>query len=400
MSIEETFKRNTMAALPADAGWAMLIGRVWRPEKQGPSPVVVWDDTVYDISSVYPTISHLTETDDPTAALTSLLVRIDKMDCLGPIEAILENSLEAKRDDEKPWLLAPVDLHAVKAAGVTFAKSMLERVIEERAGGDAKAAASIRDEIEQSIGTSIQTLRPGSDEALELKSFLQERGLWSQYLEVGIGPDAEIFTKAQILSSVGHGAEIGLHPMSSWNNPEPEVVLIVSSQRKIVGATLGNDVNLRDVEGRSALLLGKAKDNNGSCSIGPFIRLFDTKFTLADVESETIELTVHGEDGFVLEGQSSMNEISRKPSELVAQLMGAHHQYPDGAALFLGTMFAPTKDRDQTDRGFTHKLGDAVTIRSKKLGSLVNRVNRSDACAPWTFGVSSLIQNLSARNLI
>src|SRR5690606_27366505 len=106
-------------------------------------------------------------------------------------------------------------------------------------------------------------------------------GVWSQYLEVAIGKDAEIFTKTQPMASVGFGAQIGIHPESHWNNPEPEVVLAVARTGKIRGATLGNDVNLRDYEGRSALLLGEAKDQNASCAIGPFIRLFDETFSLA-----------------------------------------------------------------------------------------------------------------------
>jgi fumarylacetoacetate (FAA) hydrolase family protein len=288
----------------------------------------------------------------------------------------------------------------VKAAGVTFAVSMLERVIEEKARGNPAAAATIRTEIGKLIGDDLSKLKPGSPEAMHLKEVLIKQGAWSQYLEVGIGPDAEIFTKAPPMSTVGTGADAGLHPASSWNNPEPEIVLIVASTGAIVGATLGNDVNLRDVEGRSALLLGKAKDNNAAAAVGPFIRLFDAGFTLDHVRQTTVTLTVEGEDGFRLEGSSSIAKISRDPADLAAQMIGPHHQYPDGAALYLGTMFAPIKDRDAPGGGFTHKYGDIVTIAAPELGSLVNRMKRTDACAPWTYGASHLMRYLAGRGLL
>jgi fumarylacetoacetate (FAA) hydrolase family protein len=297
-------------------------------------------------------------------------------------------------------LLAPVDLQAIKACGVTFANSMIERVIEERAAGDFKAATSIREAVTKIVGDSLHNLRPGSPEADQVKTLLIKAGIWSQYLEVGIGPDAEVFSKSQVLSSVGHGADIGIHPMSNWNNPEPEIVLAVSSDGKIQGATLGNDVNLRDFEGRSALLLGKAKDNNASCAIGPFVRLLDDTYSLDDVRSAQLALEVVGPDGFILQGSSSMSEISRDPLDLVSQAIGEHHQYPDGFVLFLGTLFAPVEDRDVPGQGFTHKEGDVVTISNEKLGALRNTVRFSSRCRPWTFGVRELMRNLAKRGLL
>jgi fumarylacetoacetate (FAA) hydrolase family protein len=319
---------------------------------------------------------------------------------IGPLAAILANTPAKGRDPARPWLLAPIDLQAIKAAGVTFAISMLERVIEERARGNPEAAADIRASIRDLIGDDLSRLKPGSPQALQLKEVLISKGLWSQYLEVGIGPDAEIFTKAQVMAAVGHGAEAGLNPISKWNNPEPEVVVIVSSAGHIVGASLGNDVNLRDVEGRSALLLGKAKDNNASCAIGPFIRLFDESFGIDHVRKMELSLTVEGEDGYVLKGASSMARISRDPADLVAQMINANHQYPDGAVLFLGTLFAPVEDRDVKGQGFTHKTGDIVVVSSPELGGLANRMVPSNMAAPWTFGTSHLMRNLAKRGLL
>jgi fumarylacetoacetate (FAA) hydrolase family protein len=297
-------------------------------------------------------------------------------------------------------LLAPIDLQAIKAAGVTFASSMLERVIEEKARGDAAMADAIRADITRLIGDDLSKLVPGSAEAMALKQSLIERNAWSQYLEVGIGPDAEIFTKSQVMSAVGFGADVGIHPISIWNNPEPEAVLIVTSTGKIVGAALGNDVNLRDVEGRSALLLSKAKDNNASCSLGPFIRLFDETFGIDDVNNMDIKLEVDGEDGFHLKGESNMRKISRKPEALTAATLNQHHQYPDGFVLFCGTVFAPTQDRDGKGQGFTHHHGDLVTVANPHLGVLFNIVRSTEQCPPWNFGVSHLMRNLAVRGLL
>ena len=381
--------------LPQDGVAGALAARVWRPDIGGPSIAALREGTLIDVTAAFPTIRDLCETPDPAGAL-----RAAKGESLGQIDAVIANSWEATRDRTKPWLLAPADLQAVKAAGVTFAVSMLERVIEERARGDFHAAAAIRAEITRLIGDDLSKLKPGSPAAMQLKDALIRQGAWSQYLEVGIGPDAEIFTKCPPMAAVGLGADAGLHPISSWNNPEPEIALAVSSKGAIVGATLGNDVNLRDVEGRSALLLGKAKDNNASCALGPFLRFFDETFSLDDVRSAYVSLTVDGPDGYHLEGGSSIAQISRDPADLVAQMIGPHHQYPDGAFLFLGTMFAPIADRDTPGKGFTHKIGDVVTVSSPKLGSLVNRMRLSNDCAPWTFGASHLMRHLAQRGLV
>ena len=387
-------------ALPEDGTAGTLVGRAWVPaaggRPAGPSVVSVREDGVYDLSAIVPTCAELIAADDALG----IARRPEGAVRLGPAPEIIANSVHDACDPSRPFLLSPVDLQCIKAAGVTFAKSAIERVIEERARGDAAKAEGFRGQLSARIGADLSTIVPGSEAAARLKEALIEDGLWSPYLEVGIGPDAEVFTKAQPLSSVGFGAEVGVHPASSWNNPEPEVVLVVDAGGEIVGATLGNDVNLRDVEGRSALLLGKAKDNNASCALGPFIRLFDEGFGLDDVRAAEVTLNVEGEDGFTLNEVSSMREISRDPTDLAAQTIGANHQYPDGFVLFTGTMFAPTKDRDTPGGGFTHHLGDSVTIASPKLGTLWNRVGRSDQVPPWTFGIAALMRNLAARGLI
>jgi fumarylacetoacetate (FAA) hydrolase family protein len=381
--------------LPDDAAHGTLVGRVWLPQAQGPAVVAVRDDGIFDVTARFPTVSALCDEENPASALRAI-----RGERIGDLDNILANTPPDRRDPKRPWLLAPVDLQVLKAAGVTFAISMLERVIEERARGNPASAEAIRKEVVRLVGDDLSKLRPGSTEAMRLKQILIEQNAWSQYLEVGIGPDAEVFTKAPVMSSVGTGMDAGLHPKSTWNNPEPEVVVVVSSRGKIVGATLGNDVNLRDFEGRSALLLSKAKDNNASCAVGPLLRLFDPTFTLDDVRQMDVGLTVTGTDGFVLEGHSSISKISRDPTDLVAQTVGTVHQYPDGFALFLGTMFAPVKDRDTPGQGFTHKRDDVVTIASPKLGKLTNRMRSSDECEPWTYGLSALMKNLAQRGLL
>jgi fumarylacetoacetate (FAA) hydrolase family protein len=385
----------SQALLNVAASDGLFVGRIWNPEVEGPSIVTLREGMLVDITSrEAPTLSALLERQDAAA-----FVRAASGKAVGSLADIEANSTGAP-DQTRPYLLAPVDLQAVKACGVTFAQSMIERVIEEKAAGNPERAASIRERVSTLIGGSLTNLKAGSPEAAKVKQALIDEGMWSQYLEVGIGPDAEVFTKSPVLSSVGWGADVGLHPISTWNNPEPEIVLAVNSRGEIKGAALGNDVNLRDVEGRSALLLGKAKDNNASCSIGPFIRLFDADYSLDDVRKAELDLKVTGQDGFVLHGKSSMSKISRDPTDLVKQTVGAHHQYPDGFMLFLGTLFAPTQDRDAPKQGFTHKIGDVVEISSAGLGALVNTVRLSTECPPWTFGISALMSNLAKRGLL
>jgi len=389
--------------LPEDGTAGLLIGRAWLPGKvPGPAPVLLQSGSnggqVIDISSLAPTVSLLLERENLAAELRGVAKKA--LPAVGSIAELLANTAWDQRSETKPYFLAPVDLQALRASGVTFVDSMLERVIEEQAKGDPQQAESIRASLQKEIGTSLAALKPGSTEAAKLKESLIERGLWSQYLEVGIGPDAEIFTKAQPMSAVGTGAEIGILSTSVWNNPEPEVAVVVNSAGQIVGATLGNDVNLRDVEGRSALLLGRAKDNNASCALGPFVRLLDASFDMTALRNVVIEVEIAGEDGFRLADSYPLAAISRDVEDLVGQAVNGDHQYPDGLVLFLGTMFAPIQDRDRPGEGFTHKLGDRVTIRARELGALVNVVNYCDRIAPWTFGATALMQNLAQRGLL
>ena len=371
-------------ALPVDWRSGRFLGRV--ATAAGPSPILIDQGVVYDMAEVAPTVSMLVQN-------KALSARGGKL--LGDLADLAVGA----GDDAQYRLLSPIDLQCVKAAGVTFAVSALERVIEERARGDAGAAAAVRDRLEGAIGGGLHAVVPGSAEAVTLKATLIADGMWSQYLEVAIGPDAEIFTKAPVLSTLGTGADIGVRSDSTWNNPEPEVVLLADAAGRAVGAMLGNDVNLRDFEGRSALLLSKAKDNNASCALGPFVRLFDDAFTMDDVRRAEVSLRIEGMDGYVLTGVSSMAQISRDPEELLRQTM-SEHQYPDGFVLFLGTLFAPTQDRDAPGRGFTHKPGDLVTIASARLGRLSNRVTTSKAAPPWSFGIADLMANLARRGLL
>ncbi|HTS52599.1 MAG TPA: fumarylacetoacetate hydrolase family protein [Burkholderiales bacterium] len=387
-------------ALPDDHARATLIGRAWVPGPlPGPSPVLIRDGDALDLSQVAPTCADLMNSDDPVALATTA-VKSGRATPIGRVADMLANSAADRRDLSRAHFLSPVDLQAVRACGVTFIASMLERVIEEQAKGDPAAAESIRKSLGAEMGGELRAIRPGSPEAMRLKDSLIRRGMWSQYLEVGIGPDAEVFTKAQPLSAVGTGAEIGILATSRWNNPEPELVLVINSAGKVVGAMLGNDVNLRDFEGRSALLLGRAKDNNASCALGPFIRLLDQHYSVNELRRTEIRIEVVGTDGFRVEGKYSVTQISRDPLDLAAQTLNRDHQYPDGLALFLGTAFAPVQDRGEPGHGFTHKMGDVVTVRSPTLGALSNRINYCDRIAPWTFGACELMRNLSARGLI
>jgi fumarylacetoacetate (FAA) hydrolase family protein len=381
--------------LPGDAG-ALLIGRAWIPAEHGPSVIGVRNGEAVDLTRSYPTVSHLLNVATPAQARAALKTAPS----LGPVEAIVANSVEGERDPSRPFLLAPSDLQAVKASGVTFIASLLERVIEERARGNPALAEGARKEIQAIVGPDLRGIRPGSPEAARVKEVLVAKSMWSQYLEVGIGPDAELFTKCPPMAPVGLGARVGIHPASVWNNPEPELVLVVNSAGAIVAVTLGNDVNLRDVEGRSALLLGRAKDNNASCSMGPFFRVLDDTFTLDVVRRLSFVTTVEGSDGFRITHTTRVSEIGRDLADLAGQAIGRYHQYPDGLVLFIGTMFTPLDDRGAPGSGFTHKVGDVVSIQAPELGMLVNEVVTCDQAEPWTFGTGALMASLARRGLL
>ena len=382
--------------LPRDRDHALLVGRAWLPAEDGPAVIGVRGDHAVDLTRAYPTVSHLLNVASPAAVRSALQTAAP----LASLADLVGNSVEGARDPGRPWLLAPVDLQAVKASGVTFVASLLERVIEERARGNPALADGVRKDIEAIIGPDLRGLRPGSPEAARVKHVLVDRGMWSQYLEVGIGPDAELFTKCPPMAAVGLGARVGVHPASVWNNPEPELVLVINHTGAIVAVTLGNDVNLRDVEGRSALLLGRAKDNNASCAVGPFLRLLDDGFSLDGARRISFETTVEGPDRFRITHTTRVSEISRDLADLASQAIGRHHHYPDGLILFIGTMFAPTDDRGAQGSGFTHKVGDVVRISAPEIGSLVNEVVTCDAAEPWTFGTGALMANLARRGLL
>jgi len=390
-----TSRLSATRCVPRDPG-ALLIGRAWIPAEDGPSVIALRGDDAVDLTRTYPTVSHLVNVATPG----ELRAAIKGAPVVTSTEALVSNSAEGTRDAARPWLLAPCDLQAVKASGVTFVASLLERVIEERARGNPALADGARREIQAIVGPDLRGVRPGSPEAARIKEVLLSREMWSQYLEVGIGPDAELFTKCPPMAAVGLGARVGVHPASVWSNPEPELVLVLNSAGAIAGVTLGNDVNLRDVEGRSALLLGRAKDNNASCAVGPFVRMLDDGFPLDAARRLSFQTTVEGLDGFRVSHTTHVKEISRDLAELAGQAHSRYHRYPDGVLLFIGTMFAPVDDRGVPGSGFTHKTGDVVSIVASELGALINEVVPCDEAEPWSFGTGALMANLARRGLL
>jgi fumarylacetoacetate (FAA) hydrolase family protein len=390
-----TSRLSATRCVPRDPG-ALLIGRAWIPAEDGPSVIALRGDDAVDLTRTYPTVSHLVNVATPG----ELRAAIKGAPVVTSTEALVSNSAEGTRDAARPWLLAPCDLQAVKASGVTFVASLLERVIEERARGNPALADGARREIQAIVGPDLRGVRPGSPEAARIKEVLLSREMWSQYLEVGIGPDAELFTKCPPMAAVGLGARVGVHPASVWSNPEPELVLVLNSAGAIAGVTLGNDVNLRDVEGRSALLLGRAKDNNASCAVGPFVRMLDDGFPLDAARRLSFQTTVEGLDGFRVSHTTHVKEISRDLADLAGQAHSRYHRYPDGVLLFIGTMFAPVDDRGAPGSGFTHKTGDVVSIAAPELGALINEVVPCDEAEPWSFGTGALMANLARRGLL
>lgn len=390
-----TMTLSARECLPRDPD-ALLVGRAWLPAANGPAVVGVRGADLVDLTRAYPTTSRLIN----TASASDVRAAMKSAPAIAPVADVVANSTEGRRDAARAWLLAPTDLQTVKASGVTFIASLLERVIEERTRGNPALADGVRKEIQAIVGPDLRGIKPGSREAARVKTVLVEKGMWSQYLEVGIGPDAELFTKCPPMAPVGLGARVGIHPASTWNNPEPELVLVVNRAGAIVAVTLGNDVNLRDVEGRSALLLARAKDNNASCAIGPFFRLIDERFTLDHVRSVVFETVVEGPDGFRIAHTTEVKQIGRDLAELAGQAIGANHQYPDGFVLFIGTMFTPLDDRGAPGSGFTHKVGDTVSIATPDLGMLKNEVVHCDQAEPWTFGTGALMENLARRGLL
>jgi len=390
-----TSRLSATRCVPRDPG-ALLIGRAWIPAEDGPSVIALRGDDAVDLTRTYPTVSHLVNVATPG----ELRAAIKGAPVVTSTEALVSNSAEGTRDAARPWLLAPCDLQAVKASGVTFVASLLERVIEERARGNPALADGARGEIQAIVGPDLRGVRPGSPEAARIKEVLLSREMWSQYLEVGIGPDAELFTKCPPMAAVGLGARVGVHPASVWSNPEPELVLVLNSAGAIAGVTLGNDVNLRDVEGRSALLLGRAKDNNASCAVGPFVRMLDDGFPLDAARRLSFQTTVEGLDGFRVSHTTHVKEISRDLADLAGQAHSRYHRYPDGVLLFIGTMFAPVDDRGVPGSGFTHKTGDVVSIVATELGALINEVVPCDEAEPWSFGTGALMANLARRGLL
>jgi len=385
-------KLTAAQVLPSDGYAGTLVGRALFPGVfPGPCVVAIREDGVHNISGTVPTMAQLLNAPNPLATLQRAL-----RNCvyLGPLESLLENSTPSTHDPLKPYLLTPIDLQAVKAVGLTFVNGLLQRFADDN-GGAATVA-----KMEKAAGVALGKILPGSEEAARLRTALMEDGLWNDTLEVGFGPDVELFTKAQPLSAVGTGAEIAVLPTSKQTFAEPEVVLMLNADGKICGATLGCDMTARDVEARSLLLLGRAKDQNATCAVGPFIRLFDQTFSLPNVQGMNLTYAFEGADDAVFTDTGSMDQIGRGLITLARQVVNEHHGYPDGVALFTGCMFKAPSSRGASDTPFTHQVGDVVIIKASPLGTLINRVNTTDKVRPWSFGMSDLMANLANRQLL